>query len=186
MMSDAPNQPASPLKQRTIALVGLMGAGKTTVGRRVAARIGLPFFDADAEIEAAAGMSVTDIFKTHGEGEFRDGERRVISRLLEGPPHVLATGGGAFMQDETRALLKAKAVTVWLKADLDLITARATKRNTRPLLAEGNPKEIMKRLMDERYPVYAEADVTVESLEGPHAAAVDAVLDAITTHLEAQ
>lgn len=152
---------------RTIALVGLMGAGKSCIGRLLASSLGLPFMDADKEIEAAAGCSVEDIFAAHGEAAFRDGERRVIARLLDEPPMVLATGGGAFMDPETRAAIKANATSVWLKADLDTLVARTARRDTRPLLRQGDPRAILKGLMEKRHPVYAEADLTVESASGP-------------------
>jgi shikimate kinase len=161
---------------RTIVLVGLMGAGKTAVGRRLAQVLGLPFRDADEEIEKAAGISVSEIFARHGEPFFRDAERRLIARLLEEPPHVLATGGGAFINDATRALIASKAVSVWLKADLDVLMKRVGKRTTRPLLATGDPRETMLRLISERYPIYAEADITVESVDGPHERVVEAIL----------
>jgi shikimate kinase len=161
---------------RTIVLVGLMGAGKTAVGRRLAQVLGLPFRDADEEIEKAAGISVSEIFARHGEPFFRDAERRLIARLLEEPPHVLATGGGAFINDATRALIASKAVSVWLKADLDVLMKRVGKRTTRPLLATGDPRETMLRLISERYPIYAKADITVESVDGPHERVVEAIL----------
>ncbi|MEL6366310.1 MAG: shikimate kinase [Pseudomonadota bacterium] len=166
---------------RPIVLVGLMGAGKTTVGRRLASALELPFVDADAEIEKAAGMSIADIFEVCGEAEFRAGERRVIKRLLADPPHILATGGGAFMNRETRALIKERAISVWLRADLDLIVERATRRATRPLLRNGDPREILSKLMDERDPIYAEADITIESVDGPHSRTVEAVAAAVET-----
>lgn len=164
---------------RPIALVGLMGAGKTTVGRRLAQALGLPFVDADAEIEKAAGMKVTEIFERLGEPEFRRGERRVIERLLEGPPIVLATGGGAFVQPDTRALLRDKALTIWLKADIDVLMRRVLRRDTRPLLKGPDPRGTMLKLMDERYPLYAAADITVASDTGPHAATVEQALRAL-------
>jgi shikimate kinase len=164
---------------RPIVLVGLMGAGKTTVGRRLAALLHLPFVDADEEIERAAGLKVSEIFALHGEEDFRRGERRVIERLLSGAPHVLATGGGAFMNAETRALVRAKGLSVWLRADLDVLMRRVEKRDSRPLLREGDPRATMQRLMDERYPVYAEADLVVESNNGPHASTVNAVVRAL-------
>lgn len=151
---------------RPVVLVGLMGAGKTSVGTRLAARLDAPFRDSDDEVEKAAAMTIPEIFERYGEAEFRDGERRVIRRLLEGPPHVLATGGGAFMNPETRALIRELAVSVWIKADLDLLVSRTEGRCHRPLLNRGNPRETLARLIDERYPTYAEADVTVESRKG--------------------
>ena len=169
---------------KTIALVGLMGAGKTSIGRRLAQRLGLPFIDADAEIEAAAGTSIEEIFQRHGEAAFRDGERRVIARLLDNPPHVLATGGGAFMDPATRALLRARATTVWLRADLEVMLARVARRNinNRPLLKGRDPRTVLEALIAERYPVYAEADVTVDSIDGPPEATLDRVLAALAGH----
>ncbi len=164
---------------RPIVLVGLMGAGKTTVGRRLAASLRLPFVDADEEIEKAAGLKIAEIFAMHGEEEFRRGERRVIARLLHGPPQVLATGGGAFMNDETRALVLAHATSVWLRADLDVLMRRVEKRDNRPLLKQGDPRATMERLMAERYPIYGEADLVVDSNNGPHASAVTAVIRAL-------
>jgi len=152
---------------RTVALVGLMGAGKTSVGRRLAQELALPFVDADTEIEAAAGESIEEIFERHGEAFFRDGERRVIARLLDGAPHVLATGGGAFMDASTRALLKERAITIWIKADIDILLARVSRRNHRPLLKQGDKRAILQKLMAERYPVYAEATFTIDSSDGP-------------------
>ncbi|MCG8598376.1 MAG: shikimate kinase [Kiloniellales bacterium] len=162
---------------RTIVLVGLMGAGKSTVGHRLATRLGLPFTDADTEIEAAAGLEIPEIFERFGETYFRDGERRVIARLLKGPPHVLATGGGAFMDSETRDLLRRNAVTIWLRADLEVLAERCSRRNNRPLLADGNMKETLRKLIEVRYPVYAEADIVVDSSDEPHEAIVDAIIE---------
>jgi len=164
---------------RPIVLVGLMGAGKTTVGRRLAALLRLPFIDADEEIERAAGLEVSEIFALHGEEEFRRGERRVIARLLQGPPHVLATGGGAFVNADTRALVRAHATSIWLRADLDVLMRRVEKRDNRPLLKQGDPRAIMERLMAERYPIYGEADLVVDSNNGPHASAVTSVIRAL-------
>jgi shikimate kinase len=160
-------------------LVGLMGVGKTTVGRRLAKALGLPFKDADAEVELAAGRSVSDIFAERGEAEFRAGERRVIARLLAGPPMVLATGGGAFLDPRTRALIRERAVSVWLRADLDVLIRRVSRRDTRPLLHGRDPREVLERLMRERDPIYAEADLVVETSERPHDAAVSAILAAL-------
>jgi shikimate kinase len=176
-------QAAGIAPDRTIALVGLMGAGKTTIGRRLAHALGLPFADADSEIATAAGRSVEAIFAEHGECEFRRGERQVITRLLAGPPHVLATGGGAFIDPRTRALMKERAISVWLKAPLEVLMKRVAKRDDRPLLKEDDPRAVMERLMQERYPVYAEADLTVETGAGPHNAAVSLILDALRAHL---
>jgi shikimate kinase len=172
-------QAAGLAPDRTIALVGLMGAGKSTVGRRLAQALDLPFADADNEIVAAAGTSVDAIFAEHGECEFRRGERQVIARLLAGPVHVLATGGGAFIDPRTRALMKERAISVWLKAPLDVLMKRVAKRDDRPLLKEDDPRAVMQRLMDERYPIYAEADLTIETGNGPHNAAVTLILDAL-------
>lgn len=164
---------------RPIALVGLMGAGKTTVGRRLATWLNLPFVDADDEIERAAGLSIPEIFAKHGEAEFRRGERRVIARLLDSGPIVLATGGGAFIDPETRALMRQKAISVWLRADLDVLLKRVERRDNRPLLKQGEPRDIMQSLMAKRYPIYAEADVIIDSSTGPHAVSVKAVADAL-------
>ncbi len=165
--------------EQSLVLVGLMGAGKTTVGRRLAAALDLPFADADQEIEAAAGATITEIFERHGEAAFRDGERRVIARLLDGPVCVLSTGGGAFMDLETRKKIKQNAVSIWLRADLDLLMERVLRRPTRPLLQQDDPRKVMQRLMDERYPVYAEADIIVDSGNGPHEAVVAKITDAL-------
>lgn len=169
---------------RTIALVGLMGAGKTTIGRRLAQALELPFADADDAIVTAAGRSIEDIFADRGECEFRRGERNVIARLLAGPPHVLATGGGAFIDPRTRALMKERAISIWLKAPLDVLMKRVTRRDHRPLLKEDDPRAVMQRLMDERYPIYAEADLTVETGAGPHNSAVSLILSALKQHLQ--
>ena len=161
---------------RSIVLVGLMGAGKSTVGRRLASALRLPFHDADQEIETAAGCSISDFFATYGEAAFRDGERKVIARLLKGPRHVLATGGGAFMDPTTRVLIKAEGLSVWLRANIELLMERVAKRPTRPLLKNDDPRATMERLMAERYPIYAEADVTVDSNGGPHDTVVQRIL----------
>ena len=171
---------------RTVVLVGLMGVGKTSVGHRLAKALDLPFRDADAEIEAAAGRTITEIFAERGEAEFRAGERRVIARLLRGPPIVLATGGGAFMDAETRRLVKETAVSVWLRADIDVLVRRVKRRDTRPLLRGREPREVLERLAAERYPVYAEADLTVETNESPHDAAVTAILTALREQADLQ
>jgi shikimate kinase len=153
--------------RRAIVLVGLMGAGKTKIGRRLAARLNLPFFDSDEEIETAAGETIEEIFANRGEAVFRDGERRVIARLLQGPVHVLATGGGAFMDPVTRRVITARGVSVWLRAELDVLFARVSRRTNRPLLKTPNPRGVLAELIDRRYPIYAEADVTIDSGEGP-------------------
>ena len=140
--------------EKSVVLVGMMGAGKSWVGRRLAARLGVPFIDADAEIEAAAGCSIEDIFELHGESEFREGERRVIARLLDGPPSVLATGGGAFMNSETRDKIRQCATSVWLRTDIETLLKRVARRNDRPLLKDGNPREILERLLAEHTPAY--------------------------------
>jgi len=168
---------------RSVVLIGLMGAGKTSVGTRLAARLGVAFCDADAEIEAAAGMPIADIFARYGEAHFRAGERKVIARLVAGPPRVIATGGGAFMDPETRAVIAGGAVSVWLKADLDLLIARTEGRSHRPLLNRGDPRETLARLIETRYPVYAEADLTVESRPNQtHEAMVERILAALQAH----
>lgn len=169
----------SSAEKRSIVLVGLMGAGKSSVGRRLATALNLPFKDADTEIEIASNLSVPEFFEKHGEAAFREGERKVIARLLNGPQHILATGGGAYMDPETRSLIAEQGRSVWLKADLDTLHKRCMKRNTRPLLQKGNPKQILHDLMEKRYPVYAEADVTVESSDGPHEAVVDLIINAL-------
>jgi len=171
------------LGSRSIVLVGLMGAGKSTVGRRLAARLDMPFKDADAEIEAAAGMSVSDIFATHGEPYFREGERRVIGRLLQEGPIVLATGGGAFMHADTRAWIAEAGVSIWLKAELEVLMRRVRKRSHRPLLKNADPEDSMRRLMASRHPVYALADITVESRDTPHERVVEDALNGLLTRL---
>ena len=171
------------LGPQSVVLIGLMGAGKTAVGRRLANRLDLPFIDADSEIEVAAGASISEIFAEHGEAYFRQGERKVIARLLENGPQVLATGGGAYMNPDTRANIKAHGLSVWLKADIKVLMKRVGRRDNRPLLAAGDPEKVMKRLMEERYPVYAEADVTVESRDVPHDVIVGAVIDALADKL---
>ena len=173
---------------RTVVLVGLMGVGKSAVGRRLARRLDLPFIDADAEIEAAAGNSIEELFRQHGEAEFRAGERRVIARLLEGEPHVLATGGGAFMDPETRSLVRARGISIWLNADLDTLVERVSRRNNRPLLKNGDARQTLSDLMAIRNPVYAEADITVASVDRPlgemTVRVADALQDWIAAHPE--
>jgi shikimate kinase len=178
--------------RRTIVLVGLMGAGKSKIGRRLAARLNLPFFDSDHEIEAAAGESIEEIFTNRGERVFRDGERRVIARLLAQPVHVLATGGGAFMDPVTRQLIGERGISIWLRADLDVLVARVSRRNNRPLLKSGNVRAILGALIEERHPVYAKADVVVDSGEGSPEATVSRAIVALaacplaTTPLQAE
>lgn len=173
------------LRARTIVLVGLMGVGKSSLGRRLATALELPFRDADSEIETAAGRPVSEIFGELGEAAFRDGERRVIARLLTcEPPHVLATGGGAFMRAETRALVRRHAVSIWLKADLEVLARRVRRKTNRPLLVGRDPLEVLRSQADLRYPGYAEADLTVDTADVSHAAALRAVLDALNRHVE--
>jgi shikimate kinase len=162
--------------KRTVALVGMMGAGKSSLGRRLAARLDVEFRDADAEIEQAAGCSINEIFARYGEPAFRDGERKVIARLLGLAPHVLATGGGAFADDELRERIKSDAVSVWINVPLSVLVERVGRRDTRPMLKDGDPVEIMTRLMKEREPLYAQADLTVNSEDGPHQMAVEKIV----------
>jgi shikimate kinase len=164
---------------KTLVLVGMMGAGKTSVGRRLASILSVPFRDADAEIELAAGCTINEIFERFGEPAFRAGERKVIARLLGDPPHVLATGGGAFMDVETRARIKQSAVSIWLKANIELLLERVTRKDTRPLLRNTDNRTALERLLAEREPIYAQADITVESDEGPHDAVVKRILAAL-------
>jgi len=182
--SDSPAEERStalPYESRTIALVGLMGAGKSTVGRRLAEKLGRPFYDSDAEIEKAAGLSISDIFALHGEADFRRGEQQVLKRLLGLPPHVLATGGGAYLNPETRALMRERAVTIWLNADLETLWKRVQKRDTRPLLRRPDAKRVLTDLLAEREPIYSQADVVVRSKDGPHTNTVNAILKALKT-----
>jgi len=164
---------------RPIVLIGLMGAGKSTVGRRLAARLGLPFFDADQEIEDAAGLSISEIFERFGEAHFRDGERRVIARLFDGTPKVIATGGGAFMNEETRRLILDKAIAIWLDADIDTLVDRVGRRDTRPLLRNRDPRKVLSELAAIRNPVYAQAPIRIASNALPHEASVNAILEAL-------
>lgn len=174
---------ATRLGGRPLVLVGMMGAGKTTVGRRLARRLGREFLDSDEEIERAAQMSIPEFFAQRGEPEFRIGERRVIARLLQQPDIVLATGGGAFVNAETRALVKTDALSVWLKADLDVLFDRVSRRANRPLLHTDDPKATLEKLIAERYPLYAEADVTVLSRDIPHESVASDVIAAVLAHL---
>ena len=167
---------------KSVVLVGMMGAGKSCVGRRLAAALNLAFVDADREIEEAAGCSIPEFFSRYGEAAFRDGERRVIQRLLDGPVHVLATGGGAYMDARTRERIRQKGVAVWLRADLDLLLKRTSRRNNRPLLDVPDPRARIEALMAERYPIYAEADITVDSDESPPEAMVERVIVALQRH----
>jgi shikimate kinase len=166
---------------RSIVLVGMMGVGKSSIGRRLAARLGVPFVDADAEIEKAAGMSIADIFAQHGETYFRSGEARVIARLLDSGPQVLASGGGAVMNADTRAAIKTKGVSIWLKAEIDVLLRRVAKRKSeRPMLHTDDPSETLRQLLIAREPVYAQADLTVQSHEGPHDAVVAEIMQALS------
>ena len=172
------------LGPRSIVLTGMMGVGKSSIGRRLGTRLGVPFVDADAEIEKAAGMNIADIFARHGEAYFRSGEARVIARLLEGGPQVLATGGGAVMNADTRGAIKAKGVSIWLNAEFDLLMRRINKRkNERPMLQTADPAATLRQLLEERAPVYAQADLTVQSREVPHDAIVGEIMRALTDFL---
>jgi shikimate kinase len=171
------------LAGRPIVLVGMMGAGKTTVGRRLANRLGRRFVDSDEEVEKAAGMTIEDIFKLRGEADFRAGEAKVIARLLKEQEIILGTGGGAFINAETRALVKESAVSVWIKADFELLFARVQRRSNRPLLKTTNPRETLQKLIDVRYPIYAEADVTVVSRDIPQDQVASEVIEAIIDRL---
>jgi len=171
------------LGQRSIVLVGMMGAGKSSVGRRLAARLDIPFMDADTQIEEAAHMTIPDIFDRFGEGEFRALERRVIARRLDQGPQVLATGGGAFINPDTRSAIRRNGISLWLNADLDVLLRRVKRRSDRPLLKTGDPGETLKRLMEERYPVYAEADIIIHSRDVPHDKIVDEIVTSLSGHL---
>ena len=173
------------LGPRSVVLVGMMGSGKSSIGRRLAARLAVPFVDADGEIEEAAGMSIAEIFEQHGEPYFRAGEARVIARLLDHAPRVLATGGGAFMNRDTRAAIRQKGVSVWLQAELEVLMKRIKRRGDRPLLKTDDPAATLTALMAERYPVYAEADLTVLSRDVPHEAIVDEIVAALRQHIAA-
>ncbi len=168
---------------RSVVLVGMMGAGKTSVGKRLAGRLGLTFIDADTAIEEAAKKTVSEIFAEHGEDYFRQGERRVIARLLREPRQIIATGGGAFMNPETRAAIRGAGISIWLRADWELLFERVRRRPTRPLLQTADPEGTLRALVDARYPVYAEADLTVQSVDVPHEAMVDAVVSALEAWL---
>ena len=186
--SPAPASPqdaeiAAALGARSIVLIGMMGAGKSTIGRRLSARLRLPFLDADVEIEAAAGMSIPDIFETHGEAHFRDGEARVIARLLDSDPAVIATGGGAFMREETRNRIRDKAVSIWLKAEAEIIMRRVRRRADRPLLQTPDPAATVDRLLGEREPVYQNADITIWSRDVPHEKIVEECIEALHAKL---
>lgn len=175
------NSKSSPpwAKRGPIVLVGMMGVGKSTVGRRLASRLGAPFIDADEEIEKAAGMTIAEMFERYGEAHFRDGERRVISRLMDGVPKIIATGGGAFMQDETRALILDHATAVWMDADIDILVDRVSRREGRPLLKDRDPRVVLTELAELRNPVYALAPIHVKSAAAPHETTVDQILEAL-------
>ena len=178
---ERPELPPSP--PRTLVLVGLMGAGKTCIGKRLAQTFGLEFVDADEEIEMAAGCSIEDIFARYGESHFRDGERRVIARLLDCPVHVLATGGGAFMDPRTREKIRERGISVWLRADIELLLRRVSRRNNRPLLKHGDQRATLERLIALRYPIYAEADIAVDSLDASPDATAERVVAALRAYL---
>lgn len=184
----SPSAIKSALGGKSIVMVGLMGCGKSAVGRRLASHLGMPFVDADDEIEKAAGKTIEDIFADHGEPYFREGERKVLARLLRSGPQVLATGGGAFMSEETREAIASSGISVWLKADLPLLMRRVAKRNNRPLLKAGDPETVMRNLMQIRYPVYAQANLTVESRDVPHEAIVAEIMERLAEvlHVEPQ
>jgi len=185
-MSEAENRTRWRLRS-PVVMIGLMGAGKSSVGARLAEILGTGFSDSDHEVEAAAGMAISEIFERYGEPAFRDGERRVIARLLDGQAQVVATGGGAFMNAETRALIAARAVSVWLKADLDLLVQRTAGRSHRPLLNRGDPRETLRRLIDERHPVYAKADIHVKSApEQSHDAMARRIVRALSRYRDAE
>ena len=174
-----PNLPAAFVVHRPIVLIGLMGVGKSTVGKRLAARLGLPFVDSDEEIEGVSGYSISEMFDRFGEASFRDGERRVVGRLIEGAPKVVATGGGVFMNPDTRAMILARATAVWLDADIGVLAERVRRRDTRPLLHGQDAGEVLARLAAERRPIYAEAHLHVQTESAPHSRAVDAIMAAL-------
>jgi shikimate kinase len=175
-----------PRPSKSIVLVGLMGAGKSRVGRQLASQLGLDFVDADTEIEEAAGCTISEIFERYGEAAFRDGERRVMRRLLDGPVRVLATGGGAFLDPATRAHVRERGISVWLRADIETLLARVGRRNNRPLLATGDQREKLTQLIEERYPIYAEADIVVDSTDGPVRDTVEKVIAGLESFLAAE
>jgi len=170
---------------KSIVLIGMMGAGKSSIGRRVATRLSLPFIDADAEIEAAAGCSITEIFERYGEEEFRAGERRIVARLLAGPAHVLAAGGGAFMNEQTRKIIAIRGISIWLRADLEVLLQRVSRRTDRPMLQVADQRTSLIELMERRNPLYARADLTVESTDGPLEQTADRVIEVLEQYLAA-
>jgi shikimate kinase len=169
---------------KTLVLVGMMGAGKTSVGRRLAGALGVPFRDADVEIEAAAGCTINEIFERFGEPAFRNGERKVIARLLSNPPHVLAAGGGAFIDEETRQRIKDNAISIWLRAPVELLMQRVLRKDTRPLLRNADSRTTLERLLQEREPIYAQADIVIQSDEGPHDVVVRRIVAALEDRAE--
>src|SRR3954471_14995024 len=183
MTADSDFQLLGALDGRSLVLVGMMGAGKSSIGRKLAQRLNLPFVDADSEIERAAGMSISEIFDKHGEPYFRAGEARVIARLLEGGPQVLATGGGAFMHPQSREAIRAKGISIWLKAEYDVLMKRIKRRSDRPMLKTDDPGETLRRLMQERDPVYAEADIIVHSRDVPHEIIIAEIISAVMPRL---
>jgi shikimate kinase len=183
-LMEKPSEPDAELRARTLVLVGMMGAGKSSVGRRLAQALDMPFHDADDEIEKAAGRTISEIFEQRGETEFRDGERRVIARLLDEPPHVLATGGGAFVNPDTRALIGRKAISIWLKASPEVLARRVGRKPTRPLLQGKEPRQALEELLRAREGAYSQADLVIESDERPHHATVQAIIDALRQRLE--
>jgi len=176
--------PEAALRSRTLVLVGMMGAGKSSVGRRLAAALDMPFRDADEEIERAAGRSISEIFAERGEAEFRDGERRVIARLMDEPPHVLATGGGAFMHPDTREIVARKGLSIWLKADPEVLARRVGRKDNRPLLKGKDPKVVLTELLALREPSYRQADLIVESVDAIHQTTVEMIIAALKARLE--
>ena len=181
-LNDLPRRASKRRPSQTIVLVGLMGVGKSTIGRRLSQRLNLPFVDADTEIETASGLSISEIFERYGEAQFRDGERRVIARLIEGPAKVIATGGGAFINDETRALILERAIAVWLDADVATLVERVARRETRPLLKDRDPGEVLTELAAVRNPIYAQAPIHVSSKPSPHDVTVAAIVSALASH----
>ena len=168
---------------RPIVLVGLMGVGKSSIGKRLAKQLGIPFADSDHEIELAAGCTISQLFAEHGEESFRDGERRVVARLVGGGPIVLATGGGAFVDPQTRAMLNKQAITVWIDAPIEVLVERVSRNDNRPLLREGDPKEILARLAEQRRPAYSQAHIRVVSGRGSHGEVVDAIVEAVRSRM---
>ncbi|BCJ89712.1 shikimate kinase [Terrihabitans soli] len=183
-LQEAGSRVRARLGGRSVVLVGMMGAGKSSVGRRLAKALEIPFVDSDTEIEKAASMTIPEIFATRGEPEFRAGERRVVSRLLDAPPSVIATGGGAFMDETTREKIRARGISVWLKAEVDVLLRRVKKRGNRPLLKNGDPEDVLRKLLAKREPVYAEANITVMSRDVPHEAMVAETLDQMLSFLD--